>query len=246
MAERRDVPRRVFLSDLGKGALAIAVFGLTAAACAADAESGTTSAGSNDPDSAASLHRVNLGFVSAYVLARGGEAAIVDTGVSGSAPAISDGLAAAGLSWDSVGHVILTHLHPDHIGSLGDVLGNASSATGYAGAADIPEIPSPRPLTAIGDGDSVFDLQIIGTPGHTAGHISVLEPISGTLVAGDAINGVAGGVAGANPDFTADMNEANRSITKLATFSFDTVVFGHGEPVEGGASAAVAELASGL
>jgi len=33
---------------------------------------------------------------------------------------------------------------------------------------------------------------------------------------------------------------------KLAAFEFDTVVFGHGDPVEGGASALVAELAATL
>jgi glyoxylase-like metal-dependent hydrolase (beta-lactamase superfamily II) len=192
------------------------------------------------------LERVDLGFVSAYVLARAGEAAIVDTGVRGRASAIEASLSAVGLGWDAVGHVILTHLHPDHIGSLGEVLTAAPQAAPYAGEADIAGIASPRPIVPIGDGDAVFDLSIIGTPGHTAGHVSVLDPVGRILVAGDALNGFGGGVIGPNPDFADDLALANESVKKLAALGFETVVFGHGDPVESGGAAAVAALASEL
>jgi len=252
------IDRRLFLRDLGKGTLSITVFGFLVA-CSSDQKAVTTVAGTattellstttgpvtatSAPEAAtpetgaASWQRVELGFVSAYIIVRGGEAAIVDTGVIGSAPSIEAGLAAAGLGWDSVGHVILTHLHPDHIGGLGAVLASAADASGYAGEPDIPSISSPRPLLAVGDGDRVFDLEVIATPGHTAGHICVLDAVGGLLVAGDALTGVDGGVAGTT---------AEASVRKLAGFSFDTVVFGHGDPVEGGASQAVADLAAGL
>ena len=42
------------------------------------------------------------------------------------------------------------------------------------------------------------------------------------------------------------MATARESVEKLAGFQFDTVVFGHGDPVEGGADAAVKELAATL
>jgi glyoxylase-like metal-dependent hydrolase (beta-lactamase superfamily II) len=190
--------------------------------------------------------RVSLGFVSAYILSREGEAAVVDTGVAGSAGEIEAGLAAIDLGWDAVGHVILTHAHPDHIGSVEEVLGMATSATGYCGAGDRDSIASPRELTVVGDGDQVFGLQIITTPGHTPGHICVLDPLGGLLVAGDALTGVAAGVAGSNPQFTTDMTLANESVKKLGGFTFDTVVFGHGEPVIGDADDQVVALAAGL
>jgi len=193
-----------------------------------------------------SWERVNLGFVSAYVLARNGEAVIVDTGVSGSESAIGASLGVLGLDWGDVGHVIVTHLHGDHQGSLPAVLNQAPQASAYAGAADIPGISSPRELIPVGDGDQVFDLEIIATPGHTPGHISVYDRAGGLLVAGDALNGSDGGVIGANPDFTADIAMADDSIAKLAALPFDTVVFGHGEPVVGGASQQVAALSSSL
>ena len=98
----------------------------------------------------------------------------------------------------------------------------------------------------MGDGDRVFDLDIIATPGHTPGHISVLDSVGGLLVAGDALNGSDGRVIGANPDFTADILIADQSIAKLASFTYETVVFGHGEPVLSGASQQVANLAASL
>ncbi len=202
---------------------------------------------------AVTVRRVSLGFVSAYVLARGGEAAVVDTGVAGSADQIEAGLTALGLGWGNVGHVVLTHLHGDHIGSITDVLTAAPDATGYAGAADIPSITAPRPLAAVGDGDRVFDLDIIETPGHTLGHISVYDQAGGILVAGDALNGAdaiggeAGTLAGANPRFTADIAMADNSIRKLAALRLvNSIYFGHGEPIIGAAGDQLVEFAASI
>ena len=74
--------------------------------------------------------QVNLGIVNAYVLIRGKEAAIVDTGTPNNGSKIADVVRTAGLGWDAVHHVILTHYHPDHMGSVGEVLGAAVKATG--------------------------------------------------------------------------------------------------------------------
>ncbi|NNF08681.1 MAG: MBL fold metallo-hydrolase [Acidimicrobiia bacterium] len=265
------ITRRAFLRDLGQGTLAVAVFGLAVAACADEGDSaGTSSTAGSTPTSAGEAEsptttsatsptsttagspgelrweQVSLGSVSAYLLVRGGEVAIVDTGNPGSEGAIEETLAAVGTSWDDVGHVILTHLHPDHIGSLGAVMEAAPAAAGYAGEPDIPQIPSPRPLTAVDDGSSVFGLEIIATPGHTAGSISVLDAGSGVLVAGDALRTADGSVIGAAPQFSQDMALANESVRKLAQLSFETVLVGHGAPVVGGADALVVELAAGL
>ena len=134
--------------------------------------------------------RVNLGFVNAYVLIRGKEAAVVDTGTPNNASKIADVVRTAGLGWDAVHHVILTHYHPDHIGSVGEVLAAAAKATAYAGAADIPQIKSPRPLKAVGDNDEVFGLRVIATPGHTPGHVCVFDPAGSLLILGDAMNNI--------------------------------------------------------
>lgn len=270
----RRLSRRTFLSDLGKGTIAVAIFGPLAVACSSSGEDegppdteptsatqdatsptsaadATTSSSPPSPEEggtaqATSWSRVNLGFVSAYLVVRGSRAAVVDTGVEGSAGDIEASLNAMGLGWDAVDDVVLTHLHGDHIGSLRAVMTAAGAAEAHAGEADISAMDSPRPISAVGDGDEVFGLQIIETPGHTAGHISVLDPIAGVLVAGDALNGTDGGVTGANPQFTADMAMADESVKKLAALRYETAFFGHGDPVETGAAGLVTALAAGL
>jgi glyoxylase-like metal-dependent hydrolase (beta-lactamase superfamily II) len=187
--------------------------------------------------------RANLGFVSAYVLVRGGEAAIVDTGIAGSEGAIGEALKRIGLDWPAVGHVILTHMHPDHAGSAAAVLDKAPDAKGYAGAPDLPAIVVRRTLIAVADGDKVFDLRIVATPGHTAGHVAVFDEVGGLLVAGDALGTSSGALEGSNPQFTADPGAAKASVAKLGALTFATLLVGHGEPILTGASAQVAALA---
>jgi glyoxylase-like metal-dependent hydrolase (beta-lactamase superfamily II) len=264
------IERRTFIADLGRGAFALAVFGV--AACSPTGQStarpsasqpsasGSTPGPTNEPAPTASggtppsdappagagvsWERVDLGFVSAYILVRGSEAAIVDTGVAGSADAIEASLGEVGLDWSAVGHLILTHRHADHAGSAADILERGPEMIGYAGAEDIAAITVPRSLTAVADGDRVFDLQIVTTPGHTAGSISVLDASAGVLVAGDALRTEGGRPALPGAQFTDDMDEAIRSVAKLGGLTFETLLVGHGVPLEDGASTAVAELAA--
>jgi glyoxylase-like metal-dependent hydrolase (beta-lactamase superfamily II) len=212
------------------------------AAAASGTATGGASSGGSSAGGAVSWTRVNLGFVSAYILARGGEAAIVDTGVAGSASHIEASLTGAGLSWSAVAHLILTHHHGDHQGSAADVLTKAPGAAAYAGKEDVASITVPRPLTAVADGQDVFGLRIVTTPGHTAGSISVLDPVGRILVAGDAMGTSGGKPSLPGAQFTVDMAEAKRSIVKLGALTFETLLVGHGDPITSGASPLVAQL----
>lgn len=276
MAELHRINRRLFLSDVGRRTVAIAIVGPAVfASCSSDGEltieddseqsttssTGDTSTTSSTEDSStqpqASVtvdegarplqwERVVLGNVSAYVLARGDEVSIVDTGRSGDTPQIEEALATLGADWSNVGSVILTHLHNDHVGGLPGILELSENATVHAGRADAEAIDAEREVQALDDGDEIFGLQVIATPGHTPGHIAVLDPTAGLLVAGDALNESGGMVLGPNPSFSSDIAEANASVQRLAERSFETVVFGHGNPIEGDASDAVVALAQTL
>ncbi|NJN83021.1 MAG: MBL fold metallo-hydrolase, partial [Caldilineaceae bacterium] len=177
---------------------------------------------------------------------RGSEIAIVDTGTPGNTEKFADVITSAGLGWGDVNHVILTHHHGDHVGGLNEILGAATAATVYAGEADIAQIQAAQPIQAIFDGDDIFGMKIIGTPGHTLGHVSVYDPVGSLLVAGDALVNGENGVEGSPARFTADMAMATESVKKLAGLSYETAVFGHGDPIESGASEAVAALAASL
>ena len=264
------VGRRRFLADLGRGVFALAVVG-GMAACSGD-EDGAT-ADESDPDGSADAAtgapptaapapgadesvdgaglrwaQASLGFVSAYVLVRGNEAAVVDTGSSGSADQIGAALGTLGVTYDDVRHVVLTHSHGDHVGSLPAVLERAPSAMAYAGTLDVPNIDAPITVTGVGDGDDVFGLQVIDTPGHTPGSISVLDPGIGLLVAGDALTGNddGTGLSGPNDQFTADMAAATESVAKLAGLDVDAIAMGHGQPVTSGAGSLLQSLTSSL
>lgn len=254
---------------MGKAGLAVMVLGT--AACSADptdtatptdepgptttsGEAGATTAATSSAASTSQTggghewHRVNLDFVSAYILYRGGEATIVDTGVDGSALPIEGALGEVGLGWGDISSLIVTHKHPDHQGSVQGVIAATSDVLPwFAGAGDLDAINAPTEGQAVGNGDTVADgLQIIETPGHTAGHISVFDPVAGILVTGDALNGESGGVVGPNPGFSEDIDAANASVAVLAGFDYEIALFGHGEPILSGASGQVAALAESL
>lgn len=216
------------------------------------AQAGTTEAeqaAPAEPEAAPSgelqLQHVNLGFVSAYVLVRGSEVAIVDTGVAGSGPAINDAITMMGLMPSDVRHIVLTHNHADHSGGLGDLEGAMTNATVHAGPGDVDSIRTSLALNEVADGDEVFGMGIVGTPGHTTGSISVFDTDTGLLVAGDAINGDgSGGLLGANPSFTEDMDAANASVARMAALSPMIAAFGHGgAPVTEDVTAKLAAIA---
>lgn len=257
MQQPRRFGRRTFIADLGRGVTALAVIGTVARPAVGRAQSPSpvapggsplapSAAPAGSPGAGLTWERVNLGFVSAYILVRGGEAAIVDAGTDGSADAIEASLAGIGLDWSAVGHLVLTHHHGDHVGSAVAVMERAPDAVGYAGAEDIPSIVVPRPLVAVGDGDEVFGMQVITVPGHTAGSIAVLDAVSSLLVAGDAMLTVGGPIALPGAQFTADMEVAGQSVIKLGSYQFETLLVGHGDPIESGASALVAALGATL
>ncbi|MBX3000514.1 MAG: MBL fold metallo-hydrolase [Caldilineaceae bacterium] len=100
------------------------------------------------------------------------------------------------------------------------------------------------------DGDKLPEgFTLIHTPGHTPGHISLLHAEKRFLIAGDALHR-RGGVLAAPPSlFTPDMENAHRSIWKLWKKygeEYNTIVFGHGEPLQGNIAAEMKRLVDQL
>ena len=91
-------------------------------------------------------------------------------------------------------------------------------------------------------------LRVVHTPGHTAGHCSLLAENAGVLFAGDALatfsflNGETG------PQllpFNEDASRARESLSQLERLAAGTVVVGHGNPFEGTPAKAVELARSG-
>jgi glyoxylase-like metal-dependent hydrolase (beta-lactamase superfamily II) len=71
-------------------------------------------------------------------------------------------------------------------------------------------------------------IQVIHTPGHSAGHIALLIKNEGVLIAGDSCSNGAGlGLSIVYEDKPLGV----QSLQKLAALDFDTAVFGHGKPL---------------
>lgn len=239
--------RRWFLVQASKGVLGIAVLGV-AGACSSDGDDKTfVASGPGRSGSAAGLDwwRVDFAYVSAYVLVRGREAALIDCGFGSRVDEIRAVLGAAGTGWDRLRHILITHAHGDHVAGLNEITARAPGATVYAGAAETVSPPDwsgqVRPVT---DGEEVFGLRVVGTPGHTPGHIAVFDADSRVLVAGDALTNTIDGLKGPISEATADMPTAEDSVRKLAALEPQVILVGHGSPVQRDATAQLRRLAS--
>ena len=170
----------------------------------------------------------------------------MDTGVAGSEDAIGDALGAAGLGWGDVGHVILTHKHQDHAGSAAAVLERSPDAMAYAGARGHPgdhRAAGAHPGRATATRCSACASW--PPPAIRPGTSPCFDEAAGVLVAGDALRITDGAPTPPGGQFTEDADAAMASIAKLGALRFETLLVGHGEPIESGAAAMVRALAGG-
>ncbi len=71
-------------------------------------------------------------------------------------------------------------------------------------------------------------LQVLETPGHTPGHISLYSASAGVLFTGDSIVSRDGGLVGSLPALTWDAAKAKESVRKQAALGARVVCSGHG------------------
>jgi len=121
-------------------------------------------------------------------------------------------------------HLFVTHHHPDHVEGI-PALAQASSLTIIGPAAEAAKIAG---LTqTVGDGDT-FEfagrtVQVISTPGHTAGHVCFYIPDEGLLFAGDTLFAL-----GCGRLFEGSPENMFRSLSRLAELPDETRVYcGH-------------------
>ncbi|MCP1413851.1 MBL fold metallo-hydrolase [Paenarthrobacter sp. A20] len=156
---------------------------------------------------------------------------LIDAGLEGSAPAIEQALGRLGAEWKDITDLVLTHSHPDHVGGLAEVALKAPEAAIWAGASDIPQIASDAPIRPLSDGDHVHGMRILQTPGHTAGHISLLHDDAGILFVGDTVGTMKGAMTRGPSQFTADAAEAELSLLKLSQLQPTRMLFSHGPEI---------------
>jgi glyoxylase-like metal-dependent hydrolase (beta-lactamase superfamily II) len=71
-------------------------------------------------------------------------------------------------------------------------------------------------------------VEVVATPGHMPGHISIYVKDSKTLITGDALVVEDDKLVIANPQYTLDVLAAKHSIKKLLNYEIDTIICYHG------------------
>ncbi|MFC4637671.1 MBL fold metallo-hydrolase [Deinococcus hohokamensis] len=107
--------------------------------------------------------------------------------------------------------------------------------------------PKAHVTQVLHDGE-VLDLaggvKVIATPGHTVGHLSLYVQQDGVLITGDALTSAGGQLNGPSARMTPDMDEAQRSVRKLAQESAKAVLTYHGGLVLEDAAAQLVRVAA--
>ncbi|MFN8375205.1 MAG: MBL fold metallo-hydrolase [Anaerolineae bacterium] len=187
-----------------------------------------------------------------YVLKDDDGLTLIDASVPGMAGKILADIASIGHTARDVKRILITHAHPDHVGSLpglkqstgAQVISSAIDRPVVEGRMSIARRPSGlRPPNTmmrgtpvdreVGDGDTIDafgGLQVLLTPGHSPGHLTFWQPEKRLAIIGDVLFHVLG--VRLPPGFlTVDMEEDKRSVRKVANLNPDIVCFGHGDPI---------------
>lgn len=214
------------------------------------------------------LYAIKLGPVNAYLLDEGDAGlTLVDSGYEKSAADIEAAIRSIGRDPRDLTNILLTHAHPDHLGSAARLSSGSVPISLHHDDAGIARqgiihqtmtpgpglvnwvlfrlvignksvhFPSFEPEHDLPDGtilDIAGGIEVIHTPGHTAGHVSLLwKRDRGVLLAGDVASNLMGLGYMLGYD---DIDHGKQSLAKLARREFEVAVFGHGRPIMSGAS----------
>ena len=179
---------------------------------------------------------------------------LIDTGMPNNAEKIFEYISKSGLSRENLKSIVITHYHPDHIGSLFDVW-SKTRATVYVHENDADyvtgnkQLPYPKGATGlfyrllsiftklkfvkdvktVKDGDVVDGLKVVHTPGHTSGHICLYNPKEKTLFSSDMFEIKNGELKPMSMAFVEDELELKASMERISKIDFENVCPGHGE-----------------
>lgn len=177
---------------------------------------------------------------------------LVDTSSEAAPTKVFDAMKQVGVKPSDLTSIVITHTHPDHVTGLHEIKKQAPQAKVAAHEIEAPFIskektytgpPGPQTQKHTGvrvdvrlkDGQTYDGLLVIHTPGHTLGHISLLDRERRLLLAGDAVR-TEDGLGPMEDIYNVDPNRHRESIRKLTSYDFDALVCGHGPPIASDAS----------
>jgi glyoxylase-like metal-dependent hydrolase (beta-lactamase superfamily II) len=208
-----------------------------------------------------------LKVCNAWVVADDDGATRGDTGPRRGLDAVREAIGRTGLP---LRRIVVTHAHADHVAGVDDLLqdgvelvvgrreaalmtGDLTLRPGEERPVKARSVVAPdaAPTRLVDDGDRVGALQVVDTPGHSPGHVSLLDTRDGTLIAGDALTtlgrvAVSGDLVWRWPFpalVTWDRAIALRSARRLLELGPTRLATGHGPVVEDATAAIRAAVA---
>jgi len=219
-----------------------------------------------------------LGPVNVYLIQDNNECLLVDTGWNTDEALVSlkNQLAEIDVSLEDISQIVITHMHPDHVGLAGKLkeLSPLKTAIHYLykellevsfinpreflehvgqwmyadglplntmakiqpAMARLGELVSPvLPDISLRGGETIstgsLNLQVIWTPGHCPGHISLYEPNQKVLIAGDHLLPNIAPYIGLYPLFGENpLGDYIKSLDRLKELDVSLVLPGHQQP----------------
>ncbi len=184
---------------------------------------------------------------------------VIDCGTGFNFTRLYQALKILKMDFKDIKTIINTHGHFDHVGGNGYFVNakvsihekdagilekgdeKLSAADYYDGKLSPKEVE-----TKLKEGDMVqagsMELEVIHTPGHTAGSICLYDKKSGTLFSGDTF--FSDGV-GRTDMAGGDEKELQKSLQKVSELKFKRLFPGHGEPLISEEEKTVADILSG-
>ena len=198
--------------------------------------------------------------INCYLIEHPGGDVLVDAMTRLDAPLITRALRGRRMAAHVVGHA-----HPDHVGATHAVASKLGIPV-WAHEADraavedtnVIEERQPDALVnkvfskvmlgpghpvdrTLAEGDEVAGFEVLHTPGHSAGHITLWRASDGVMILGDVLNnqhpllGFPRGLRLPLDTFTPDPARNRQSAKRLGELPARTVLFGHGRPERDGA-----------
>ena len=220
------------------------------------------------------VYEIAKGF-RAFVIDGDDGLTLIDAGLPKKADLFVAGIESIGRSITDVRAIVLTHNHADHVGSAAKLKAAANAeiycskvdAPAVRGdvEADPPPVltrfpfqvfkpllrllPSPQPAAVdheISAGASLpDDIEVVPTPGHTAGHMSYrLDRAGGILFVGDAATQKNGTVS--RGWMNRPGKEFDESLHAISRHDFQVACFGHSAPIKHDAAGAFRRFVSTL